>query len=37
MVISNTERDGKECGSIRYYIMTRKMPVKKFAAIVKGH
>jgi predicted transposase YbfD/YdcC len=37
MVISNTERDGKECVSIRYYIMTKKMPVKKFAAIVKGH
>jgi predicted transposase YbfD/YdcC len=37
MVISNTERDGKECVSIRYYIMTRKMPCKKFAAIVKGH
>jgi predicted transposase YbfD/YdcC len=37
MVISNTERDGKECVSIRDDIMTRKMPVKKFAAIVKGH
>lgn len=37
MVISNTERGGKECVSIRSSIMTRKMPVKKFAAIVKGH
>jgi len=37
MVISNTERDGKECISVRYYILSRKMPVKRFAAIVKGH
>jgi predicted transposase YbfD/YdcC len=37
MIISNIEREGKECVSVRYYIMTRKMPVKTFAAIVKGH
>ena len=37
MVISNNERDGKECVSIRYYVLSKKMPVKKFAAIVKGH
>ena len=37
MVISNIEREGKVFVSVRYYIMTRKMPVKTFAAIVKGH
>jgi len=37
MVISNIERDGKVCVDVRYYILSRKMPVKKFAAIVKGH
>ena len=37
MIISSIEREGKECVSVRYYIMTRKMPVKTFAAIVKGH
>jgi predicted transposase YbfD/YdcC len=37
MVISNTERERKECVSIRYYIMTKKMPVRKFAALVEGH
>ncbi len=37
MVIRSTERDGKGCVSIRCSIMTRKMPVKRFAAIVKGH
>lgn len=37
MVISNTIRDGKECGGIRYYILSKKLAVKKFTAIVKGH
>ena len=37
MVISNTIRDGQECVDIRYYILSKKLAVKKFAAIVKGH
>ena len=37
MIIRNTERDGKECISVRYYILSRKTPVKNFAAIVNGH
>jgi predicted transposase YbfD/YdcC len=37
MVISNTIRDGKECVDIRYYILSKKLAVKKFAVIVKGH
>ena len=37
MVISNTERDGKTCVDVRYYILSKKMTVKRFAAIVKGH
>jgi len=36
MVISKTESDGMECVNIRYSILSRQMPVKKFAAIVKG-
>jgi len=37
MVISNTERDDKECVTILYYLLSRKMPVKKVAVIVKSH
>ena len=37
MVISNTIRDRKECVDIRYYILSKKLAVKTFAAIVKGH
>jgi len=37
VVIRNTERDDKECISVRYSMVSRKMPVTKFAAIVKGH
>jgi predicted transposase YbfD/YdcC len=37
MVISNTIRDGKECVDIHSYILSKKLAVKKFAAIVKGH
>ena len=37
MVISNVERDGKTCVDVRYYILSKQMPVKKFALIVKGH
>jgi hypothetical protein len=34
MAISNVERDGKTCVDVRYYILSKKMPVQKFASIV---
>jgi len=37
MVISNTERDGNDCGDIRYYILSKVLPAKKFAAVVASH
>jgi len=37
MVISNTIRDGQECVNIRYYVLSKKLTAKKFAAVVKGH
>lgn len=37
MVISNTIRDSQECVNIGYYILSRKLTAKKFAAVVKGH
>jgi predicted transposase YbfD/YdcC len=35
--ISDTLRDGKRCYEMRYYIMSRKLSAKKFAAAVGGH
>ena len=36
-VISITERDGKECSEIRYYLSSLKLGVKRFAQAVRGH
>ena len=35
--ISDTLRDGKHCYEMRYYIMSRKLSAKQFAAAVRGH
>ena len=35
--ISETLRDGKRCYEMRYYIMSRKLSAKQFAAAVRGH
>ena len=35
--ISDTMRDGKRCCDMRYYIMSRKLSAKEFAAAVRGH
>ena len=35
--ISDTMRDGKRCHEMRYYIMSRKLSAKDFAAAVRGH
>ena len=37
MVISNTIRDGKDCIDIRYYILSKKLSAKRFAAAVASH
>jgi predicted transposase YbfD/YdcC len=36
-VISITERDGKECSEVRYYICSLKPSVKRFADAVRNH
>ena len=35
--ISQTVRDGHPCCEMRYYIMSRKLSAKEFAAAVRGH
>jgi predicted transposase YbfD/YdcC len=35
--INDTVRDGKRCYEMRYYIMSRKLSAKEFAAAVRGH
>jgi predicted transposase YbfD/YdcC len=35
--INDTMRDGKRCYEMRYYILSRKLSAKGFAAAVRGH
>jgi predicted transposase YbfD/YdcC len=35
--INDTIRDGRRCYEMRYYIMSRKLSAKAFAAAVRGH
>jgi predicted transposase YbfD/YdcC len=37
IVISSTQRNGKDCGDVRYYILTKYLAAKRFAAAVRGH
>ena len=37
IVISNTRRNGKDCGEVRYYILSQYVAVRRFAAAVRGH
>jgi predicted transposase YbfD/YdcC len=37
MAIRDTIRDGKSVGDVRYYILSRKMRARSFAAAVRGH
>lgn len=37
VAINNTLRDGKQTSEVRYYILSRKLSAKKFAAAVRGH
>jgi predicted transposase YbfD/YdcC len=37
VAIGNTVRDGKPCDDVRYYILSKKLSGKEFAAAVRGH
>jgi predicted transposase YbfD/YdcC len=37
IVISSTQRGGKDCGDVRYYILSQYLAGKRFAAAVRGH
>lgn len=37
MTVSNTQRDGKECGEVRYYILSKYLSGRRFADAVRGH
>ena len=37
IVISSTQRNGKDCGDVRYYIISKYLAAKRFAAAVRGH
>jgi predicted transposase YbfD/YdcC len=34
---SNTHRDGKDCNEVRYYILSKYVAARRFAAAVRGH
>ena len=37
MVISNTQRDGKHCGEVRYYILSQYLSGRRFAESARSH
>jgi predicted transposase YbfD/YdcC len=37
VAISDALRDGKSCSHVRYYILSRKLSARRFAAAVRGH
>ena len=37
MVTSTTMRDGKESNEVRYYILSKFLPARRFAGAVRGH
>jgi predicted transposase YbfD/YdcC len=37
IAISNTHRDGKDCNEVRYYILSKYVAARRFAAAVRGH
>jgi predicted transposase YbfD/YdcC len=37
MVTHESIRDGKECHEVRYYILSKQLSAKRFAATVRGH
>lgn len=37
IVISSTQRGGKDCGNVRYYILSKYLAGQRFAEAVRGH
>lgn len=37
IAISTTQRDGKECNEVRYYILSKYLSARRFAGAVRGH
>jgi predicted transposase YbfD/YdcC len=37
IAISNTQRDGKDCDEVRYYILSKYVGARHFAEAVRGH
>ncbi len=37
IAISSTERDGKQCNQVRYYILSKYIAGRRFAGAVRGH
>lgn len=37
IVISNTQRDGKDCNEVRYYILSKYLAGRRFAEAVRSH
>jgi predicted transposase YbfD/YdcC len=37
IVITSTQRGGKDCGDVRYYILSKYLAAKRFAEAVRGH
>lgn len=37
MTISNTQREGKDCTEVRYYILSKYLAARRFAEAVRGH
>lgn len=37
MAISNTNRDGKDCNEVRYYILSKYVSARRFAEAVRSH
>ena len=37
VVLSNTQREGRECGDVRYYILSKYLSARRFAEAVRGH
>lgn len=37
VAISNTQRDGKDCNEVRYYILSKYLAARRFAEAVRSH
>jgi predicted transposase YbfD/YdcC len=37
IVISSTQRNGRDCGDVRYYILSKYLAARRFAEAVRGH